>query len=527
MFDPNRLYRLALADVRERTRSYSFLITMLGVLFFGYLVITGGYTVQFGDLRALYDSAWAGSLMAVCSSIMLALVGFYLVKGSIQRDRRTEVGQVVAASSIRGPAYVLSKMTSNLAVLWIMAAVLALVAFVTLLFRNETGGINLWAFLSPFFIITLPATVFVAALAVLFDSVRWLRGSVGNVIYLFVAEFCIVFGMLNVPVLDLAAATAFTESVRAAAASGFPGEKVSMIMGFVMFDPAAKVETFRTFPWGGIGWTGQELLLRLIWIGFAAGATVIAVRAFDRFDPAKSKRRGIHKPTRRRRTTDTPARPSRPLTTSHSTIALTLLRFRSLRVLAAELFLALKGRHWFWYAVAVGLAVAQFAAPFEIARRFLVPAAMVWPLTIWSSMGTRERRFNTGPILFSLPDPITRQFPSVWLSGVLVALAAIASMIVRTGLMGDWTYMTALIVAAIVVPSVSLAFGTLSVSKKLFEVVYLMVWYIGSIDQVAPLDILGTSPDAISALKFIILGVVTVASLFAAFSARSRQIAHG
>ena len=37
------IYRLAFGDFRERTRRYSFLFTLLGTVFFGYLVITGKY----------------------------------------------------------------------------------------------------------------------------------------------------------------------------------------------------------------------------------------------------------------------------------------------------------------------------------------------------------------------------------------------------------------------------------------------------------------------------------------------------
>ena len=81
------LYQLSLADFRERTRRTGFVVTMLGVLFFAYLVITGKYTVQFGEFRTLYHSAWAGTLMAVTASIMLTLVGFYLIRGTITRDR--------------------------------------------------------------------------------------------------------------------------------------------------------------------------------------------------------------------------------------------------------------------------------------------------------------------------------------------------------------------------------------------------------------------------------------------------------
>jgi hypothetical protein len=524
MIGAHTLYQLCLADVRERTRRYSFLVTMLGILFFGYLVITGQYTVQFGDCRTVYDSAWAGTLMAVCASIMLALVGFYLVKGSIARDRSTEVGQIAAATPIRSVTYLVSKLASNLAVLWFMAAILVLVAFVTLLFRNEAGTLDLWAFISPFLIITLPAIVFAAALAVLFDTARWLRGSAGNVIYLFVAEFCIVFGMLKIPLLDLAAVSAFTDSVRAAAAIAFPGETVGLIMGFVGLDPAMQVEEFRIFNWDGIAWTGDALVLRLTWIGYAAIATVIAIPLFDRFDLAKVGRKRPRRKAKPARAAGKEKRLRHGNVRSSSLFTLPLIRFKLVRILAAEVRLALKGHHWFWYAVTIGLAVGQLAAPFEVARMYLTPLAMAWPLVIWSSMGTRETRYNTGPMLFSAPDPITHQLTALWLSGLLVALAAVVCMVLRSVQAGEISYAAMLLIAAFLVPSASLALGTVSGSRKFFEVVYLMIWYVGSIDRLPALDLLGTTSEAITGTKFFVLGLLSLIFLIAAITARARRL---
>ena len=518
------IHQLALADFRERTRRYSFLITMLGVLFFAYLVITGKYTIQFGDIRTVYDSAWAGSAMAVCSAIMLALVGFYLVKGSIERDRRTEVGQIVAATPMSKLTYILSKFASNIAVLWSMVAVLAAVAFGMLLFRNESGTIDLWAFLLPFVIISLPATMFAAGVAVLFDSVRWLRSSAGNVIYLFLAEFCIVFGMLNIPLLDLGGMIVFTESIRSAAAAAFPGETMALIMGFVMFDPAMQVEGFRIFSWAGIDWTSGDIILRLYWVGVALAVVSLAVPFFDRFDPARTHRRHARKKKRAKVTEALPAVTAATSELQYEQLSMLRLAFRFLSMLTAELRLALKGHHWFWYAVAIGLCVAQLAAPFNVARLYLTPAAMVWPLIIWSSMGSRDTRHNTGSLLLSSPQPLARQFPAIWMTGLLVAMAAVSCMVCRAAAGGQWSYAAALVVGAFLVPTVSLTLGTLTGSKKLFEVLYLMVWYIGSIDHLPALDLLGTTEEAVTGGKLTVLIILTIVCLATAFSVRRVQI---
>ncbi|MDH4157255.1 MAG: hypothetical protein OEW00_08270 [candidate division Zixibacteria bacterium] len=521
------LFQLSLADFRERTRRYSFLVTMIGVMFFGYLVITGQYTIGFGEYKSVYNSAWAGSLMAVCSSIMMAIIGFYLVRGSIKRDRLTEVGQIIATTKMSGRVYIASKLVSNIAALWLMVVSLAILAFITLLVRNESGEISLWAFVSPFLIVSLPAVIFVSSVAVLFDTVRWLRGSAGNIIYLFLAESCVVLGMLTVPFLDLASIAVFTDSARAAARATFPGETIGLLAGFVAFDPEMQFEVFKTFSWTGIDWTTGMLLLRLHWIAMAFAVTGMAVLLFDRFDPARAKHKGRRVNVKKvKETASGEVRETAPAGTGpgYDSLCPPEPRFRLIRMVGAEVRLALRGFHWFWYAVAVGLIAAQYAAPFDTARLYLVPAAMIWPLVIWSSMGTRESRFGTVQLLFSSPSPVMRQFPAIWLSGLLVAVASVSIMVVRASIEGLWAYAAALMVAAFLVPTVSLAMGTLSGSKKLFEVTYLMIWYIGSIDRLTPLDLLGTTDESVTATKLVVLGLTAVGSLVVAFITRYRQL---
>ncbi len=490
---------------------------MLGVLFFGYLVITGKYSVQFGDCRAVYDSVWAGSLMAMCSGIMIVLIGFYLVKGSISRDRKTEVGQIIAATPLSGKTYIFSKFISNILVLWFMTVVLAIVGFITLLFRNESGFIDLWGFLSPFIYITVPATLFTAAMAVFFDTAKWLRGSVGNIIYIFVAEFCLVIGMLEISFIDVGGVSIFTESLRTVVEETFPGEKIGFAMGFIAFDKAMQYDEYRIFEWGGIVWTNTALLLRASWFGVAGFLTLLAIPFFDRFDPALVKRKTKRKKTAKAVSLEESTSVSN---LSYKSISPIERGFSIANMIKAELRLALKGYHWFWYIVAMGLVVAQAVTPFDIARQYIVPGAMIWPLVIWSSMGTRELHFNTSQLLFSSPEPVTRQFPAIWLSGLLVAVVLVSPMMLRALATGEGMYALALVIGVVFVPSMALMFGTLSRSKKMFEVVYLMLWYIGSVDKLTALDVLGTLEASITITKLIILSILTIVFIIVAFQTR-------
>ncbi len=514
------LCQLSLADFRERTRRSSFTITLLGVLFLGYLVITGKYTIQFGPYRTPYDSVWVGTLMAVCSTILLTILGFYFVRGSIKRDRQTEVGQIIAATPLSNSTYILSKFASNVVVLWSMTAMLAVMAFLTLIVRNEAGGINLAAFALPFLLISLPAMAFVAAAAVLFDTVRMLRGSIGNAVYLFLAEFCLVMGMLEFRLIDIGGVSLFAGSVETAASAAFPGENIPLMAGFAMFDTEFQYEVYKTFSWEGIRWSAEVISSRLIWVASGCAVAGFAVAFFDRFDSAGAGRvRG-----RKKMKADMQAERDEP---RHARSGLTYGKLRTpeagfnvIPMAVEELRLACKGYHWFWYAAAAGLLAAQLAAPFEIVRQYIAPLAMVWPLAIWSSMGTREFRYGTSQLMFSSPGPVTRQLPATWISGLAVSMVAISGALSRSFTSDCLSYGAALLVGALLVPSAALALGSVSHSRRPFEIGYLMIWYIGSIEHLPAIDLLGTTEEAIAPGKFVLLLILSLFFVSVAFVTR-------
>jgi hypothetical protein len=518
------LKQLILGDFRERTRSYSFLLTLLGTMFFGYLVITDQYSVRFSEYRGEFNGAWEGTLMAVSCSIMLTIFGFYLVKNSIRRDRLTNVGQTLASGSMTKLTYLSAKALSNCLVLLTMVGILAVGALVMLLLVDVDIDINLWYLISPFILITVPAMTLVAAIAVLFESIRWLRGSLGNVLYLFTAEGMILSGMWKRGTFDIAGIGLFTESAKEAIQAAYPGAEHSMIMGFIRFDPAIRDMPLRTFAWSGIDWTGELLLSRLGLIMAACLAVVIAVPFFDRFDPASVRSR-----LRRPKEKPSPLHERSTAATHGTRVPIATLpspgiRFSLITMIGSELRLMTKGYHWFWYMIALGLLAAQLATPYEMARMYFVPASVVWCLTIWSGMGSRENQFNTRELLISSPRPLMHQFPSAWAAGFAVAFLAVSGMIVRASITGDMAYVAALLSGAMFIPSMALCFGTVSNSRKLFEVIFLMLWYIGTIEHLTSLDFLGTTRGAISTGMPLVFSLLGIGFLLTAFIARRRQM---
>jgi hypothetical protein len=194
------------------------------------------------------------------------------------------------------------------------------------------------------------------------------------------------------------------------------------------------------------------------------------------------------------------------------------------RMLYAELRLMLKGVRRWWYVVLVILIVASVFTPLDIVRRWLLPAVWIWPLLIWSAMGTRETRFRTTQLIFSSAHPLRRQLSATLLAGIVVALFAASGVLVRLILTGNWMGVLALVIGALFIPSLAFTLGVYAGTSKLFEVIYMLVWYSGPVNKVQILDFTGSSINSGSARMPLVYLIATVLLVGLAVIGRRRQI---
>jgi hypothetical protein len=194
------------------------------------------------------------------------------------------------------------------------------------------------------------------------------------------------------------------------------------------------------------------------------------------------------------------------------------------RLAVAELRCLLAGRNRGWSLAALGLAAAGWLAPLDAARQVVLPAAWIWPLLLWSSLGARESEHKTGPLLFSSPRPVALQAPAQWVAGVAVAVATGAGVGVRLALAGDGPHLAAFAAGALFIPSFALAAGAWSGGAKLFEALYTALWYVGPLNRVPALDFMGTSPTGQRPAVWLL---AAAALLALALAGRRRQVRGG
>lgn len=514
------LYQLIRADVLERTRRYSFLVTVVATVYLGYLVSEGILGVHLGGYRGLRNSAWVGMMMALCGITFVSLAGFYVVKSAVERDRQTGVGQILAGTPVSKMLYLAGKTLSNFVVLGVIMVVLAIAAAVLLLVGREEGGFDLWALLGPFVLLGLPAMLFIAALAVFFESVPWLRHGFGNIVYFFAWTALVVVpletGLLSADVLGLKMPM---DRIQSDVRMAVPDYNGTFSIG------ADTSEGKKEIPvrWAGMPWTRARIGYRLLPVTYTFALVLLAALFFDRFDataraPAKASRlRGLAGRLGGGGMANLPELMLRPL-------AALMGRTIFGRMLLAELRLMLQGLPWCWHLTALGLWIGSLVPEPAFARAHLLPCLWVWPVFLWSAMGTRESRFRTDQVLFSSPRPLVRQLPALWVAGVLVTTGLASGILLRLLAAGDFPAVLAVAAAALFIPSWALASGVWSGGGKMFEAVYIMAWYLGPINHQPSLDFMATTDAAIAARFPVVLLLIAGALFVGALLGRRRQL---
>jgi hypothetical protein len=511
------IYYLARADFLERVRRYSFLIMLGLIVFLGYQAAIGNIYVQVGSYRGEFNSAWVGSMMSAIASVFLGWFGFYLVKGSVARDRETGVGQILATTPLTRPLYTLGKWFSNFAVLVSMIVILAVTGVIIQFLTGESSQMDLLALLTPFLFVTLPTLALVAAVAVLFETIGFLSGGFGNIIYFFLFAMVIPLGdalTKNNPALEPLGISLLQQSMGAEAKAVFPDYDGGFMLG------STDIPAKGIFHWSGVSWSTDIILQRITIFGLAVVLTLLASLFFDRFDLSRQR------PRRSKSTISnpTPQEVSTPRSLSQPILLHPLTghqgRFRFIRVLISELKFLLKGQRWWWYAGALGLFAVSLVVPIESVRTHVLPFVWIWPILIWSGMGNREIQNNAQQMVFSSAAPLMRQLPASWLAGFIVALLTGSGAALKMLIAGDGVGLLAWFSAALFIPSFALALGVWSNSHKLFEVLYVIMWYAGPMNYVYAVDYIGTKGNG--NVGFFI--PFSIALVLAAFFGRARQV---
>ena len=530
---------VALADFRQRTRSRRLLAVFVVVAYVGYQINVGTFDLLYQDTvggelinyRGERTAAYVGLTSGVTGATVLLFFGYYLLSGSIARDRTTGVDELLASTPISDAAYLFGKWLSHVGMVVVLLSTLGGAALVNHAVHGTGVTDPVWI-LGPIFLVGLPLGCAVAGVTVLFRSTRRLDGTLGNVVYLFggmtLLTTVLAAGVESAPrwirlldVIGLYAAGEMTFDALLAVAPEYGGPPVANYGTGTIGGEVAK------FHWDGGSWPAWFYANRLGLVVLGGLSVLAAVVPYERYSPSEGANRRtlidrferiVPSSLAGGSTAETGSRPPEE-------ISLTPVEDRSNggggRLLLQELRLLLRGHPWWWYLGSI--AVVGVGVTGDATGGAAVSIAAIWPLFVWSGMGYRPVHHRITPFIVSSRRPFG-QLLAEWAAGALVTAgvfgAALWPTIADTGVDG----VAVLVGAVLFVPSLAQALGLWSGTRRLFEVTYLVLWYVGPLNGVPPLDFAGaTGATTGTAIPLLFAGAGVIA-LAAAIAHRQLQV---
>ncbi len=513
------------ADYLQRTRSYSFLITLAITIYVAYLFVpppNAPYTtLNAAGFKGVYNSAYVGYLSGMMTAIMLSLYGFFLVTGGIKKDIDTEVGLIIAATPISNFGYLLSKLFSNFLVLLTIAGITFAVSIIMFFVRTNGYPFISSDFILPWLLFVLPALFFTASLAVAAEVFLSKRSILQYIAFVFL--FGILMANINARknesvavLIDPFGVHTVISSIKAAVNSQYHQDIKAISLGFTF----NQKQGFRTFTWNGVSWSGFFLFSRLWWLCFSLAIVYFSSLFFHRFDVKQTSKRKVK----------ITGQEDKGVIISPAGINLALLpsvsiNYSILPFIKTELLLLVRRGPKFWWFLNGALWISMLFVPVDIASGYLLPVLLFLQVTRWSDLVTKEKTNRLNYFTYSSYKPLLRMLPAQLLAGVIMAVVLSIPLLVRYLFNFDSYAILNLMNGCIFIVLLSIFLGIVSGGKKLFEIMFFMITY-AAIEKLPAADYMGGMQQNHNLVFIFVIFTLNIFLALVSFSVRSYQVRH-
>ena len=506
------------ADYLQRTRSYAFLITLLVSTSFAYTFVPAAdanyATVRVGNYAGENNAAWIGHVTAIMASTFLWLFGFYLINNSIQRDRATGVGQIIATTSVSNFKYLVAKSLGNFFVLLTIMCIVTCVALFLVVTRGVGYSFNGSQFFLPFLFSVVPGLFFLSCLAVFSEVVLGRYTIIQNVVFFFLLMSLLARiskGENDIYWLDVLGTSWLTSGMENIVHQKY-GTNDQASVGFIFSN---KTNEIRRFIFDGSNWSFLFLISRLLWIGMAIALLLIASFLFKRFDEK------IHIPSRKKKNVIAEPGPLREIHPGSLPVAKN--DYGIFPLIKTEMIMLLrKGPRWLWL-INLGGLIASFLMPLNIAHQYALPVIWFLQVNRWADIVTKEKNYRTYYFTYTSFKPLKRLFTAQVAAAILLAITFAIPVITRYAITGNFMNAIAIISGAIFIIALSVSMGIMTGGKRLFEIVFFMLTY-ANISGATILDYFGAFNVGI--LYITIISMISIFLLAVAYIGRNYEMRH-
>jgi hypothetical protein len=509
-----RIFAIVRADFLIRFRKISTAIIFLLLCIAAYLWIpdpsTGRALLQIKEQRALYNSAALGMATASLCSILLGLMGYYMVSSSIQSDIRARTGFVIASTNIKNYEYLLGKFLGNFIFLSTVVIGFMISSMVMQLLRGE-APLQPLVFGFHYLLIVPPILVFASVIAILFESIRFLSGRFGDAVYFFLWMFTF---LIAVQINSNAAGPNWAACLDMTGLGFIMNQlqpitgKAGMAIGSSEFDVSKP-----PFIFHGLTLTREWILPRLGSLFFPIPLLLLALLLFHRFDPVRlkaSSRRtrrswlGFFNEKLKFVTTLIPlmggSRSGAKSSFAGSVLQDALLTLRLYPVIALIL---------------IGLIIVSVFSSVHRVQTAILPVIFAVVIIAVSDIASREKRIGLLTTVFAMPA--LKSNYAFWKFGASLLLILTFTLVPILKLaFTDGSATFSLLIGCFFTAAVATCLGLLSSNPKTFIILFGMFWYVVLNDggQNPSFDFAGWYGTATVRVQMAYLGItVTVLAL--------------
>ncbi|MBB6270742.1 hypothetical protein HDF26_001169 [Pedobacter cryoconitis] len=524
-------YNIIKADYLQRTRSYSFLITLIVTVYIAYLFVplhTANYTtLDVPGFKGAYNSAWAGYISGIMTTVMLSIYGFLLVNNSIKKDIETEVGLIIASTPISNFSYLFSKQLSNFLVLLTIVGCTFIVSIIMFFVRGTDYPFVFSAFLYPYLIFAVPAMSLVASLAVVAEVFLDRKSILQFLVYFFVFGFTMAAIKTHeadslITLIDPFGLKTMTSSITNDINSQFHTHIKDASFGFIFRDKQA----FQVFVFEGVNWQLPFLLSRIVWIGFSLALVYFSSFFFHRFDFKQTVSKKNNKPVQL--TADLVSDEKEmisPAGISRALLPPLVFDYSIFPFVKTELLLMIrKGNQLLWL-VNAGLWIAMFFVSLPIAHSYLLPVLLFLQVIRWSDLTTKEKTNRLHYFSYAAYRPLFRILPAQILSGIIVAMVMALPVIVRYAIISDLFAVVNIINGSVLIILLAVCLGIITEGKKLYEIIFFMLTY-SAVNKLPITDYLGGAPHDNHLVYISVLSGLNIILVLVSFIVRNYQSRH-
>lgn len=282
---------LIVTEVRLRSRRWTSLLAVFLMAAMCWNIISdpasGHAMIVIDHARVLYtSSALALGSSSLLSMIML-FVGFFLVRGRVADDIRTGIGSLIAASPVSNAVFLSSRWIGG--VLYFMLLIFAgMLSVIALQMVRGEPGIDFWIYLQTYSLVFIPLAFYVVSLALLFDSVPFLMGKLGDLLFfiLWIAQLSLITKVMELGRGESSAWFIFDFCGLVTTIANLQGQlgTKNFSLGGSNFDPALAPIVLSASLW-----STKLVVLRVATAVFALLPLLLAFPLFHRFSPDRVK----------------------------------------------------------------------------------------------------------------------------------------------------------------------------------------------------------------------------------------------